>query len=238
MGIVVLGYAYFYVRSMEMAVTISNNEYKELHTLRSYYNREKNLESIQSMKSLENDIDIPIKTIVGMFALLGCQPLFSCCGFDYHGQPVHKTHEYGNAYVNLRGNSNTEQVIDFLIDIGFLADTYKRTSQWRTWKVEKDKVVFVSQSFDWEDRKRGYPWTKYNCVHYAEKGVIGLHELRKKLYYIFKDHFFNAVTLLDTNQNHNKVMAYWQYPSLMPWEINKDDLLLDVEKELNISEKT
>ncbi len=215
-----------------MAVTVSDNEYTELQTLRSYCIREKNIESAKSMKMLENDIDLPIKTIVGMFALLGCQPLFSCCGFDYEGQPVHKTHEYGNAYINLRDNSNTKQVIDFFISIGFFADTYKRTSQWRTWKIEQDKIVFVAQSFDWKDRKMGYPWTKENCIHYSEKGVIGLHELRKKLYYAFKDHFLSQITLRDTNQNHNKNLAYWQYPASEPWEINKDELLLKVEKEL------
>lgn len=215
-----------------MAVTIPNNEYLELQTLRSYRVREKNVESVKSMKMLENDVDVPIKTIVGMFALLGCHPLFSCCGFDYHGQPYHKTHEYGNAYITLQDNSNTKQIINFFIEMGFFADTYKRTSQWRTWKIEQDKIVFVAQSFDWKDRKMGYPWTKENCIHYAERGVIGLHELRKKLYYAFKDHFLNEITLRDTNENHNKNLAYWQYPALEPWEINKNSLLLEIEKEL------
>lgn len=215
-----------------MAVTISNNEYIELQALRSYHVRKKNIESAKSMAMLENDIDIPIRTIIGMFALLGCQPLFSCCGFDYHDQPVHKTHEYGNAFIMLKDNSNTKQITDFFIGTEFLADTYKRTSQWRTWKIEKDKIVFVAQSFDWEDRKMGYPWTKENCIHYSEKGVIGLHELRKSLYYKFKEHFLDEITLRDTNEIHNRNLAYWQYPALEPWEINKNDLLLAVETEL------
>ena len=215
-----------------MPVLISDEDYKELDVLRSYYQREENLKSIQSIQSLELDIDAPIRTIVAMFALLGCEPRFSCCGFDYHGQPIHKTHEYGNAYVMMTDNSNTAQVIDYLIENEFLADTYQLSSKWRTWKVKKDKVVFVALAFDWEDSKREYPWTKHNCIHYAEKGVIGLYALRRKLY-LFRDSFLDNVTLYDTNEKQNSVLAYWQYPHLPPWEIEKEKVLSDVEKELS-----
>jgi len=215
-----------------MNVLISEDEYKELHTLRSYYKRENNLKSANSMKSLENDIDLPIRTIVGMFALMGCWPRFSCCGFDYEGQPIHKTHEYGNAYVMLSNNYNTEQVIDFLVGKELLVETAtKKTSRWRTWKVEKENIVFIALAFDWLESKRDYPWTKTNCIHYAEKGVIGLNHLRKWLYRLRKA-CLEEITLTDTNEQHNKNLAYWQYPALEPWGINKEELIEEIEKEI------
>lgn len=216
-----------------MAVLISDEDYKELNVLRSYYKREENLKSVQSIENLERDIDDPIRTIVAMFALLGCDPRFSCCGFDYHGQLIHKTHEYGNAYIMLSNNSNTEQVIDYLVKDDFLADTFQMTSKWRTWNVERDKVVFVALAFDWEDSQRKYPWTKHNCIHYAEKGVIGLYALRRKLY-LFRDSFLENATLYDTNEKQSDALAYWQYPSLAPWKIEKEHVLMEVEKELNL----
>ena len=146
-----------------MPVMISDIEYSELQTLRSYCVREKNIASAKSMQKLENDIDMPMRTIVGMFALLGCKPLFSCCGFDYDSQPVHKTHEYGNAYVMLQNNSNVEQLIAPWIDDKFLVEE-KKTSQWRTWTDEPHKIVFIAQSFDWAERASDYPWTKHNCI--------------------------------------------------------------------------
>lgn len=213
-----------------MSVIISIDEYKELQTLRSYHIRERNIESVKSTKLLENDIDVPIRTIVGMFALLECKPLFSCCGFDYSGQIVHKTHEYGNAYIMFSDDENIQNVIRTLVDIKFLTDKEK-TSQWRFWKDEKHRIVFIALAFDWAERQSDYPWTKHNCIHYSEKGVIGLQELRKKLY-LFKEYFLSESILSDSNEKQNKTLAYWQYPALEPWIVNKNDLLIDVEKEL------
>lgn len=214
-----------------MSVLVSENEYKELQGLRSHYKRENNLKSANSMKSLENDIDIPIKTIVGMFALMGCCPKFSCCGFDYAGQPIHKTHEYGNAYVMLDDNHNTKEVIDFLVGKKLVEDTFKKTSRWRSWKIEKDRQVFVALAFDWLESERDYPWTKTNCIHYAEKGVIGLNYLRKHLYRI-RNAFLEEITLTDTNEQLHKNLAYWQYPALESWKINKEELMGEIEKEI------
>ena len=215
-----------------MSVLISENEYKELQGLRNHYKRENNLKSANSMKSLENDIDLPIKTIIGMFALMGCWPKFSCCGFDYEGQPIHKTHEYGNAYVMLDDNYNTEEVVKFLVGEELLVETTtEKTSQWRTWKIEKHKQVFVALAFDWLESKREYPWTKTNCIHYAEKGVIGLDYLKKHLYRLRKS-FLEEITLIDTNKQQHKNLAYWQYPALKSWKINKEELIGEIEKEI------
>jgi hypothetical protein len=214
-----------------MAVTISNDEYAELQTLRSYYIREKNIESIKSTEFLELDIDIPMRTIVGMFALLGCRPLFSCCGFDYSGQPIHKTHEYGNAYVMLDNNTNTQRIIEVLSDHKFLVEDKEKTSQWRTWTDERHNISFIALAFDWAERNSDYPWTMKNCIHYSEKGVIGLNELRKVLYR-FQYSFLDEFILEDTNEKQNKYVPYWQYPSLKPWTISREQLLKDIEREL------
>jgi hypothetical protein len=183
------------------------------------------------MKMLENDIDVPIRTIVGMFALLGCKPLFSCCGFDYSGQPIHKTHEYGNAYVMLSDNDNTRKAIEVLSDMKFLTDKKEKTSQWRTWTDEKHKISFIALAFDWAERQSDYPWTMKNCIHYSERGVIGLHNLRKTLYR-FRDSFLDVSIVDDSNEKQNESLAYWQYPALKSWIISKDGILDDVQKEL------
>jgi len=213
-----------------MTVAISTDEYKELQMLRNHYGMEEIRKSVVKMRGLEKDIDLPIKTIVGMFALLGCEPLFSCCGFDYAGQPIHKTHEYGNAYVMLRNNKQTKWVIEQMIGIKFLKEGIEKTSRWRTWEVEKEEIVFVALSFDWEESNRDYPWTKTNCIHYSEKGVIGLGVLRKVLWK-FRNGFLDNVILSDTNNLHNKNLPYWQYPGLEEWKINKEELVFEIEKE-------
>ena len=81
-----------------MSVLISDEDYKEYRTLQHNALFQQKLESVRGMKNLRDDIDVPIRKLVAMFALLGCTPLWSCCGFDYDGQPMHKTHEYGNIY--------------------------------------------------------------------------------------------------------------------------------------------
>jgi hypothetical protein len=53
------------------------------------------LASEETIQNLEDDIDKPMKLIVGAAALIGAKPQWSCCGFNYDGQPAHKDHVYG-----------------------------------------------------------------------------------------------------------------------------------------------
>src|SRR3990167_575278 len=79
---------------------------EELTFLRSIYKRERILKSVKSITRLEDDIDEPLKTCVMALALLGCEPVWSCCGFDYAGQPIHKSHEHGRCGIRLRDNES------------------------------------------------------------------------------------------------------------------------------------
>jgi hypothetical protein len=58
---------------------------------------EKMIRSRDSVLSLEEDVDTPMKKIMVMLALLEVKTYFSCCGFNYNGQPVHKVWSLASA---------------------------------------------------------------------------------------------------------------------------------------------
>src|SRR3990167_10289827 len=93
---------------------LTEQEFQEYLNLRSLYSREKMLESVRSVRCLRDDIDQPIRNCVAYLALLGCNPVWSCCGFDYIGQPIHKSHEYGSSGFCLTDNEQTRRLSESL----------------------------------------------------------------------------------------------------------------------------
>lgn len=192
--------------------TITDKQYQEYKDLRKWAKREKVWVSAENIEYLEDDIDAPIKRCVAMCALLGLNPLFSCCGFDYRGQPYHKSHQYGEAYIMLGRNKLSEQ---WLVHYG-------NGSIVAGWKIKKH----VQNTLLLVHKVPGNPyWRKKDCIHFSEETAIGISYLEKSLMTL-SDNFMSAVVIEDTNQNYKKSgVRYWQYPPKKPWVIQKE--LLD-----------
>ena len=184
---------------------ISEKKYQEYLQLKIWAKREKVYQSLDSISSLENDIDLPIRKCVAMFALWGFEPLFSCCGFDYRGQPYHKSHQYGRPYFIFNYNDKSKWLIDCRFPNGWEAKTAQRKTK-----------IFL------ELLAQGNPhWRKRECIHFSEECTLGIAWLEGWLL-SNKLLFSDTVTLHDTNEKYkNNSVRYWQYEPKNPWIIEK-----------------
>jgi hypothetical protein len=187
-------------------VNISKNEYQEY----SDWKRKKEIEiSLQETINLEDDIDFPIRNSVAILALAGCSVMFSCCGFDYHGQPAHKAHQYGEPYIMMRDDAETQRV---------LGSVYTRLSY--GWKLDRRQGLIFLELVHINNPH----WTDPTVVHFSENLVIAINDLEKYLFKNLGDMLQEEVILEDTNKNHYKNLKYWQYPPKNPWAITLDSL--------------
>ena len=181
---------------------ITDKQFDEYQALRKQAKRDGILSSARSITNLKDDIDIPIRKSVAMFALLGTQPLFSCCGYDYVGQPIHKTHEH-------------RPYIMFPKDIIF--PPFETLQQKCGWKVLHRHGTIITAEFE-----NNPDWDFPECIHYSEMHNIWIESLEDYLL-TFAALFQDSVVLTDTNSNYGKL--YWMYPAKEPWAITKDAVI-------------
>jgi hypothetical protein len=187
---------------------ITNEQFEEYEKLKKWAKREGVLKSARDVTKLEDDIDAPIKNCVGMLALLGCEPTYSCCGFDYTGQPFHKSHQYGRPYIIMRSNSRTLDFVQILLH------------QKSTWYVDTiDKNFCAVQVMCGMNPY----WRKEECIHFAEECVIAISWLEKILFQL-KTVMFPRIVIEDTNQSVKNDIEYWQYPPKSPWIVELSDI--------------
>lgn len=212
-----------------MPVLISDENYTEYMTLQHNALFQQKMDSVRAQKNLKNDIDKPIRNLVAMFALLGCKPLYSCCGFDYDGQPMHKTHEYGDTYIRLSPTKQTSKTLQKLADNEVIERAVVcsvediSSDKWCVW-VTPHFAQLISD-FDYQISKEGYPWASSSCIHFYEHAVINIFYLEKAMKRLFVDEFANEAVLADTNKTQNLCVDNWQYPILEDWVIKKEELL-------------
>jgi hypothetical protein len=186
---------------------ITEKQYDEYVSLRRWAKREKVWVSAKGITKLEDDVDLPIKKCVAMCALLGLEPLFSCCGFDYDGQPYHKSHQYGEPYIMFKSNPKTLSLLTYPPNWKF---------GWLMRKHVQNTILLVL-------KVEGNPhWRKKDCIHFAEELVISIAWLERFLSFQ-KDAFLDEIILCDTNQNYKKSgVRFWQYPPKEDWVIQKE----------------
>lgn len=206
-----------------MPVTISDEDYKEYMTLQHNVIFQQKLDSIRGLKYLKEDIDIPMRRLVAMFALLDCEPLWSCCGFDYDGQPIHKTHEYGNTYIALKDTQRTRSVMKILYAGKWIQKLNNDTDKWEVWMNRG--ILYLRSDFDYFHRRDKYPWSMNNCIHFPELAVIKIQEIEKLILSYFEDEFKEMAIVSDTNRNHKIRVRNWQYPALEDWTVTLSDIL-------------
>lgn len=213
-----------------MSVLISDEDYNEYQILQHNALFQQKLDSVKALKNLRDDIDLPIRNLVAMFALLGCKPQYSCCGFNYDEQPMHKTHEYGNTYIRLSPIKQTTDVLKILseekiIESKVVFDVREISSDnWCVW-LNPNFAQLISD-FDYKISKDGYPWANKSCIHFYEYAVVKITYLEDAMKKLFIDKFTDEVILVDTNKIIRLKTANWQYPELENWIIKKEEILV------------
>lgn len=197
------------------SMEISDKDYQEYILLKKQGNRNEIQESINSVIRLEDDIDEPIKTCVMAFALLKCHPVWSCCGFDYAQQPLHKFHQYGRCYFVLQNSVEALSIANALIK--------SNTPYFHVWELylKPDRAVDFHADFKNVIKQ----WDDSQSIHYSEQVALYIGYLEKfllSLHYAMVD---VPVTLKDTNQSLRDASPYWQYPPKEPWTFTKEDLM-------------
>lgn len=207
-----------------MSILISNDDYKEYRVLQNNAIFQQKLNSVRGMNNVKNDIDEPIRTLIAMFALLGCEPIWSCCGFDYEGQPMHKTHEYGSTYIVIGNNTKSQEIIKSLLFTGYLANQHSKSDKWETWMKARSQIC-LQTDFDYFHTKTKYPWATRSCIHFSELALIKIGFLERVLLHDFGSNFADNVILSDGNKEQKKHLRNWQYPILEDWIIKKEEVL-------------
>ena len=185
---------------------ITKADYEDFQRLRKWEKKTRVRDSAKLIENLEDDIDLPIRKCVALLALLGCKPLYSCCGFDYDGQPFHKSHQYGIPYIKLLADNPAFSFVYNLTRIG--TPWFCKTSR---------GVVDVLCEI------KGNPhWRAEECIHFAEECIFVIDWMEKYLV-SFKTAMMEEVVLEDSNKRALEIHKNWQYPSKSPWKILKSD---------------
>jgi hypothetical protein len=188
---------------------ITEEEYQQYEDLKRWAKREGVLKSAKETENLEDDIDEPVKICVAMFALLGCNPVYSCCGFDYSGQPYHKSHQYGRPYFILSSNASSTNII------------FELSKLKSNWVASPNTRSYVNLELM---AGKNPHWRKEECIHFSEECVIAIGQMELFLRR-FEGRMIESIVLIDTNSISKKHHKYWQYPPKSPWHIQKKDVI-------------
>jgi hypothetical protein len=195
--------------------TLTQEEFNKMSIAVNKMNLDINKEILSAVDKLEDDIDAPMKNSIAMMALLGMEPTWCCCGFNYEGQPAYKDHSLGYMYVMLKNIDRSFSVFQKMIKSKF----------WEVGAFEInlckcDLIPFFSL------RKAivrpGY-WNTSTSVHLHELGATGIKYLEQMLLEQ-KEDFATRTLLTDTNEKYRKTTS-WQYPGRKPWNILKKNIL-------------
>lgn len=199
-------------------IEITEKEFQEYQLLKASIHNEKMQKiwnSVNSIKNLEDDVDKPIKNCVALLALLECQPVFSCCGYDYQGQPIHKSHQYNEPYIKLSRNVFSIKLIE----------NFDYNSPWKFTTHSSISIGMI----DLELIRKKTKWSNdIKSIHFSE-GIADcipwlenfLSNYAKERYKIIPD----QVVLTDGNHQWKKWFKYHEYPPKESWVIKKEDYL-------------
>lgn len=197
---------------------ITGKEYEEFKLLCQIYKRDSIRQSALSIRTLDEDIDAPIRMCVMALALLGCEPMWSCCGFDYAGQPLHKSHKYDRVGFALRDNFRVRWLTEQLEQTPLEFQDYANG-----WKFDYASHYGNENCYLVSDIHTGNIWPDRDSIHYSEPGTIAIQLLEKFLLRLSHE-FQDCVTLRDTNAEFKQRFQWWQYPAKSDWVIHKSDL--------------
>jgi len=164
-------------------------------------------------KKLEDQIDLPIKKCIAMLNLLGLRTLWSCCGFDYKGQPKWKDHTHDNAYISIDFNSGINNLNELLF--------IRSKSGWslsigdvsckEAWLLEAPSVFGEEM------------WNKRDSIHFHERSNISIKNLETVLLGM-AELMLDKVTITDENLTMKDIFEYWQHEPAKDWIIKRDEM--------------
>ena len=201
---------------------ISDEEYAEFELLRERGRFEAVRASVLSVETLEEDVDEPLRLCVAMLALLGCEPMWSCCGFDYFGQPLHKSHQYGLCGIVMRDNENSRCAAEEIPNI-----PYREYFRGHLWQM-KFSTHYGNSLFHLTTRldgEVGNVWPNRNCIHFSEPAVIAIGLLEEHLMSRVLSEGSERITLRDSNGAWRDRFPAWQYPERAAWHITKTGIV-------------
>lgn len=163
------------------------------------------------LNKLEYHIDDPIKKCVVGMALLGFTPIFSCCGFNYIGERIAKSHILEKPYIYIHKTKMDDKLKSLLIDI--CCD-----SSWNISMAGNEYIDF--HGWKWNNN---HPWSVKGCLHKPEMPVLALSSLEKVLEKL-KDKFHTITEIKDGNEFYkiDLKLKHWQYPACQPWEVTPE----------------
>ncbi len=195
-------------------ITVTDEQFDEYLSLKSKYI----LDSAHAVTRLENDIDAPIKRTVALLALLGCEPVWSCCGYDYHGQPVHKNHKpYGTCWVRMKENESSLWLVDEV-----KSNPPEYNDIFRMWEACKTTVYKHQYTVVQSEFGAGSSWPDRNCIHFSEAAAIALSVMETYLCQ-FEDRMLDSVELGDYNAEYRERFPHWEYPPKESWVVRKEE---------------
>lgn len=161
---------------------------------------------------LEHHIDAPIKNCIMGLNLLGLTTKWSCCGFDYQGQPSFKSHVHGRPHV----------VVDYCN--GKLLDRLVYIAMRSGWKLELSQVSCTNawQLSSQSSLNQG-SWARTDSAHFHEGPNTKIKSLEHALMSLW-EYMNDLVVLRDQNHVMETIYEHWQYKGLDDWEIKKVDL--------------
>jgi hypothetical protein len=192
--------------------TVTWKQYHEYLSLKRQYEMDLRYESAINT-SLESDIDSPIRNCVMGLALLGCEPQWSCCGFDYANQPIHKSHQTGRCYFVLKNPIKTLAMFNVLVQMKIpLGDYWECQAKQGMIDFHADFKNIITQ------------WDSNNSIHYAEQATQFIRYLELALVSM-KYELADSYTLTDTNSMYRWYFPEWQYPPKESWTFTKEQFL-------------
>ncbi len=193
---------------MENNANTTNTETSFAQTLLA---KPKRIRKRDAVKYLEYHIDEPIKKCVVGLALLGFEPLFSCCGFTYKGEKVKKAHMTGKPYIFLSAPSVLGR-----------SELFLRLTLRSGWSVGTTSAGGI---FDFYGRKmeEGHPWAGQDSPHRMEAQVCSIRGLELALEEV-KSIFLRNATIRDGNAiwKFDKGLKHWQYEPTKDWVVTPE----------------
>lgn len=206
-------------RGVDVMPEISDQEYNEYVLLKKHYGKNAIQDSINSITSLEFDIDVPIKRCVMMLSLLGLETMWSCCGFDYAGQPIHKSHQYDLTSFVIRYSDRSVWLRDMIDQRGMDFINYHNG-----WRIAYGEHYGRQLCYLSADTRTSNAWPDRRSIHYSEPAAIAIAHLEKFLDSL-SGQFLNETIVVDTNDEFQKAYTWWQYPPRADWVIHRSDVV-------------
>ncbi len=165
------------------------------------------------MQNLKDHIDEPMLKVVAGLNLLGFTTVMSCCGFEYKGEKVKKSHlPKPYVYLNSKEVMESHHLREILCDLAL-------KSSW----VFYDHRVFID--FYAETWKDNHIWSKRESVHNYESYILSISALNKAILTRSSD-FKDKARIWDGNNLYKEqVSVHWQYEPAEDWIVTKEEYL-------------